>query len=78
MGIRGTAVLAQVNFDPNTNQPQTSVQVLVEPDGKVGSVILYDKTTLQPLALVAEANVQTNISSVGISQSSNPLTPEQL
>ena len=51
MGIRGTAVLVEIDFSvPGANgAPSASFQVLVEPDGTTGSYILFDKTTLQPL-----------------------------
>src|SRR5262249_24092987 len=45
-------------------------------DGTTGSYILFDKTTLQPLAVVNQAGQQTNISNGVISQSSEPLSPE--
>jgi len=35
--------------------------VLVEPDGTTGSYILFDKTTLQPIAMVNQAGQQINI-----------------
>src|SRR6202008_4311331 len=73
MGIRGTAVLAQlleIDFSvPNAptppapgqnvlQAPTASFQVLVEPDGTTGSHILFDKVTLQPMAVVNQAGVQ--------------------
>ena len=43
LGIRGTAVLVEIDFtDPTTG---TSFQVLAEPDGHTGSYILYSKPT---------------------------------
>jgi fibronectin-binding autotransporter adhesin len=54
MGIRGTAVLVEIDFTvpQGANQPDAKFQVLVEPDGTTGSYILFDKTTLQPIAIV--------------------------
>ena len=48
----------------------------VEPDGTTGSYILFDKTTLQPLAVVNQAGQQINISNGVLSQSSTPLSPD--
>src|SRR5215472_5010212 len=79
MGIRGTAVLVEIDFSvPGQNsQPNASFQVLVEPDGTTGSYILFDKTTLQPIAIVNQAGQQININNGVISQTAVPLTPEQ-
>src|ERR1700759_1847600 len=41
MGIRGTAVLVEIDFSSTS----ASFQVLVEPDGSTGSYILFDKNT---------------------------------
>jgi len=90
MGIRGTAVLVQIDFvapklapgvvpDPGSLQallPELHVQVVVEPDGTVGSLIMYEKSTLTPLAVADKAGVQINITNGIVSQSSNPLSPE--
>jgi hypothetical protein len=90
MGIRGTAVLVRIDFvapklapgvvpDPGTLQallPELHVQVVVEPDGTVGSLIMYEKSTLTPLAVADKAGVQINITNGIVSQSSNPLSPE--
>ena len=78
MGIRGTAVLVEIDFTvPGQNTtPDAKFQVLVEPDGTTGSYILFDKTTLQPLAVVNQAGQQINISNGVISQTSEPLSPE--
>ena len=78
MGIRGTAVLVEIDFSvPGANgAPNASFQVLVEPDGTTGSYILFDKNTLQPLAIVNQAGQQININNGIISQTQNPLTPE--
>ena len=78
MGIRGTACLVEIDFNvPAQNAtPNASFQVLVEPDGTTGSYILYDKTTLQPLAVVNQAGQQLNINNGVISTSQNPLSPD--
>jgi len=78
MGIRGTAVLVQIDFTVpgQTSAPNSSFQVLVEPDGTTGSYVLFDKTTLQPIATVNQAGVQTNIANGVISQSNAPLSPD--
>ena len=78
MGIRGTAVLVQIDFTVpgQTAAPNASFQVLVEPDGTTGSYVLFDKTTLQPVATVNQAGVQTNIANGVISQSNAPLSPD--
>ena len=78
MGIRGTAVLVEIDFSiPGQNgQPNASFQVLVEPDGTTGSYILFDKTTLQPIAIVNQAGQQLNINNGIISQTTTPLSPE--
>jgi fibronectin-binding autotransporter adhesin len=70
MGIRGTAVLVEIDFSvPGQNgAPNASFQVLVEPDGTTGSYILFDKTTLQPIAIVNQAGQQLNINNGIISQ----------
>ena len=89
MGIRGTAVLFAVHFklpsgalvpddqDPPADaRPEGAFQVLTEPDGTVGSYILFDKTTLTPLAMVNQAGQQINISNGILSQTLAPLSPE--
>ncbi|HLG80644.1 MAG TPA: FecR domain-containing protein [Bradyrhizobium sp.] len=78
MGIRGTAVLVEIDFTvPGQGAtPDAHFQVLVEPDGTTGSYILFDKTTLQPLAVVNQAGQQINISNGVLSQSSTPLSPD--
>ena len=78
MGIRGTAVLVEIDFSvPGANgEPNASFQVLVEPDGTTGSYILFDKTTLQPLAIVNQAGQQININNGVISQTQVPLSPD--
>nr|WP_143039703.1 MULTISPECIES: VCBS domain-containing protein [Bradyrhizobium] len=67
MGIRGTAVLVEIDFTvPATGDaPPAKFQVLVEPDGTTGSYILFDKTTLTPIATVNQAGTQTIVSGQG-------------
>jgi len=78
MGIRGTAVLVQIDFSipGQAGAPNASFQVLVEPDGTTGSYVLFDKTTLQPIATVNQAGQQININNGVISQSNAPLSPD--
>jgi VCBS repeat-containing protein len=77
MGIRGTAVLVQIDFSAATGgSPDAKFQVLVEPDGTTGSYILYDKTTLAQLAVVNQAGQQIDINQNGISITSAPLSAE--
>jgi VCBS repeat-containing protein len=78
MGIRGTAVLVEIDFNiPGQNGlPDAKFQVLTEPDGTTGSYILFDKTTLDPIATLNRPNQQVNINQNGISYSSDPLSPD--
>ncbi len=78
MGIRGTAVLVEIDFTVpgQSGQPDAKFQVLVEPDGTTGSYVLFDKTTLQPLAVVNQAGQQINISQGVITQTNAPLSPD--
>ena len=77
MGIRGTAVLVEIDFSvPGQGAPDAKFQVLIEPDGTTGSYILFDKTTLTPLAVVDHAGLQVNISNGIMSQTLTPLSPE--
>jgi fibronectin-binding autotransporter adhesin len=80
MGIRGTAVLVEIDFSvPGANgAPSASFEVLEEPDGTTGSYILFDKNTLAPLATVNTANTLTRISDGVVSfQAGTPLTADQ-
>ena len=80
MGIRGTAVLVEIDFSvPGSNgAPSANFQVLMEPDGTTGSYILFDKNTLAPLATVNTAGTSTKISEGIVSfQAGAPLTPDQ-
>ena len=74
MGIRGTAVLVEIDFNvPGTGgAPDAKFQVLVEPDGTTGSYILFDKNTLTPIATVNQAGQQINISQGQVSRSPTP------
>lgn len=67
MGIRGTAVLVEIDFEVpgQGGAPPAKFQVLVEPDGTTGSYILFDKTTLNPIATVNQAGTQTIINGQG-------------
>src|SRR5437870_8925927 len=80
MGIRGTAVLVEIDFEVQSQggAPPAKFQVLVEPDGTTGSYILFDKTTLTPIATVNRAGTQTIINGQGsVSfQSSVQLSPD--
>jgi VCBS repeat-containing protein len=78
MGIRGTAVLVEIDFSVpgQGGTPGAKFQVLVEPNGTTGSYVLLDKATLQPLATVNQAGQQINISNGVISQTSESLSPE--
>ncbi|WP_354136039.1 VCBS domain-containing protein [Bradyrhizobium sp. LB11.1] len=80
MGIRGTAVLTEINFvvpagggDP---QPQANFQVLVEPNGTTGSYILFDKLTLLPIATVNQAGQMVQISGGNVSITNGLLSPD--
>jgi fibronectin-binding autotransporter adhesin len=82
MGIRGTAGLVEIDFDVSiaatTNAATTThFHVLVEPDGTTGSYILFDKTTLTPIATVNQAGQQINISQGNVSITNSPLTDAQ-
>ena len=80
MGIRGTAVLVEIDFEVPSQggAPPAKFQVLVEPDGTTGSYILFDKTTLTPIATVNQAGTQTIINGQGVVsfQSSVQLSPD--
>src|SRR5204863_1316034 len=45
--------------------PPAKFQVLVEPDRTTGSYILFDKTTLTPIATVNQAGTQTIVNGQG-------------
>ena len=67
MGIRGTAVLVEIDFTvPATGgAPPAKFQVLVEPDGTTGSYILFDKVTLTPIATVNQAGAAWTVNGQG-------------
>jgi VCBS repeat-containing protein len=67
MGIRGTAVLVEIDFTVpgQGGAPPAKFQVLVEPDGTSGSYILFDKTTLTPIATVNQPGTQTIVNGQG-------------
>jgi VCBS repeat-containing protein len=67
MGIRGTAVLVEIDFEVSVQggAPPAKFQVLVEPDGTTGSYILFDKTTLTPIATVNQAGTATIVNGQG-------------
>ncbi|QWG25567.1 VCBS domain-containing protein [Bradyrhizobium sediminis] len=68
MGIRGTAVLVEIDFDiPQSGlAPPVSFRVLVEPNGVTGEYVLLDKLTLQPIATVNQAGTQTIVNGQGV------------
>ena len=80
MGIRGTAVLVEIDFvvPGQGGAPPAKFQVLVEPDGTTGSYILFDKTTLTPIATVNQAGTQTIVNGQGTVNflSNAPLSPD--
>ncbi|HKS20261.1 MAG TPA: VCBS domain-containing protein, partial [Bradyrhizobium sp.] len=79
MGIRGTAVLVEIDFEvPGTGTaPPAKFQVLVEPDGTTGSYLLLDKVTLAPIATVNQAGQVVAFSpATGVSVGPAALSPE--
>jgi VCBS repeat-containing protein len=71
MGIRGTAVLVEIAFNLPGSDPSTSLpvkfQVLREPDGSVGSYVLYSKTDpTQAIATINRAGEVTSYSANGV------------
>jgi Cadherin-like/Nidogen-like/FecR protein len=64
MGIRGTAVLVEIDFDvpAQGNAPPVKFQVLVEPNGVTGSYVLYSKTS--PGLVLGTVNQAGQITSV--------------
>ena len=67
MGIRGTAVLVEIDFEVTVpgSAPPARFQVLVEPDGTTGSYVLLDRVTLAPIATVNQAGTVTTVSGQG-------------
>ncbi|TMJ61059.1 MAG: hypothetical protein E6G82_09025, partial [Alphaproteobacteria bacterium] len=83
MGIRGTAVLVEIDFeiplaDPNAppSPPSARFHVLLEPDGTTGSYVLLNKNTFAQMALVDQAGQQVKISQGVVSITNVPLSPE--
>ena len=78
MGIRGTAVLVEIDFNVpgQGGTPDAKFQVLVEPDGTTGSYILFDKTTLLPLMTVDQAGKVVSINNGNVSIGNALLSPE--
>ena len=82
MGIRGTAVLVEIDFvvppsGPSPGVPTAGFQVLVEPDGTTGSYVLLDKTTLEVRATVNAAGQIVSMAQGALSFSTAPpLSPE--
>ncbi|SHK35502.1 FecR family protein [Bradyrhizobium lablabi] len=78
MGIRGTAVLVEIDFSiPGAlAAPDTKFQVLVEPDGTTGRYILFDKNTLTPIAEVNQAGQQIHIHQGIVSITNEALPPD--
>ncbi len=68
MGIRGTAVLCEIDFEvPGSGiAPPARFQVLVEPDGTNGTFLLLDKITKLPFATVSQPGTQTTVSGQGV------------
>jgi len=82
MGIRGTAVLVEIDFDVTVpgSAPPARFQVLVEPDGTTGSYVLLDRVTLAPIATVNQAGTVTTVSGQGTVSflASAQLSPETM
>ena len=77
MGIRGTAVLVEIDFEvPQGGLPNAKFQVLVEPDGTTGKYVLFDKVTLAPIATVDQAGVVKSLSQGILTSYSAPLSAE--
>ncbi|UZE49735.1 FecR domain-containing protein [Rhodopseudomonas sp. P2A-2r] len=82
MGIRGTAVLVEIDFTvPGTGgAPPVKFQVLVEPGGKTGSYVLYSKS--DPNVIIGTVNQAGQVTSVTgdgtPSTAPAPLSPEVL
>ena len=75
VGIRGTAVLIEIGFevpcptDPSVPiscvAPPVKFSVLREPDGHIGSYVLFSKTTGAEIGTVNQAGQVTSVSSTG-------------
>ena len=68
MGIRGTAVLVEIDFDvpQSGGAPPVSFRILVEPNGTSGEYVLLDKLTLLPIATVNQPGSQTIVNGQGV------------
>lgn len=79
MGIRGTAVLVEIGFEVpgQGSAPPVKFQVLVEPGGRVGSYVLYSKTSGQIIGTVNAAGQVTSVLGNGDTATgiADPLTP---
>uniref|UniRef100_UPI0037DA46E4 FecR domain-containing protein n=1 Tax=Tardiphaga sp. TaxID=1926292 RepID=UPI0037DA46E4 len=79
MGIRGTAVLVEIGFEvPGQGAaPPAKFQVLVEPTGRTGSYVLYNKNTGAIMGTVNQAGQVTSITGSGDVNvgTAEPLTP---
>ncbi|MFH1341973.1 MAG: VCBS domain-containing protein, partial [Pseudomonadota bacterium] len=67
MGIRGTAVLVEIDFDvfqPGL-APPVSFRILVEPNGETGEYVLLDRLTGQPIATVNQPGTKTVVNGQG-------------
>jgi VCBS repeat-containing protein len=76
MGIRGTAVLAEIDFVvPAVGPtPPVRVQVLVEPGGAVGSLLLYSRSN--PTQVIGQVNAAGQVTSIsGSGDVSTQLAP---
>jgi Cadherin-like/FecR protein len=83
MGIRGTAVLVEIDFQVpgQGSAPPVNFQVLVEPSGLTGSYVLYSKTDPNlVLGTVNQAGLVTSVPGSGIPSQSQapPLTPAEI
>ncbi len=78
MGIRGTAVLVEIDFDVpgQGGTPDAKFQVLVEPDGHTGSYILFEKGTLTPLVTVDKAGQFVSIHNGDVSVGNALMSPD--
>ncbi|WP_398478115.1 VCBS domain-containing protein [Tardiphaga sp.] len=67
MGIRGTAVLVEIGFEVpgQGSAPPVKFQVLVEPNGRTGSYVLYNKNTGAIMGTVNQAGQVTSITGGG-------------
>ncbi len=80
MGIRGTAVLVEIDFTvpAQGGAPPVKFQVLVEPDGHTGSYLLY--SLVNPNVVIGQVNAAGVVSAVTASgdvstSAAPPLTP---